>query len=156
MSFFHTAIAAALAAALLAAAGCDDDGGVDDPVLVYCADLINDYRLDHGLQPLERSAELERCASDGAFEDSQSGDPHGHFIETSGCQGAADAENEIPGWPLGSYESVESIIEAGTEMMMNEGPGGGHFENILGDHGSVGCGYHVTEDDAVWVVQDFK
>ena len=53
------------------------------------------------------------------------------------------------------YGSVMNIIDLGTEMMMNEGPGGGHHDNILGDHTAVGCGIFVTDSGAVWVVQDF-
>jgi hypothetical protein len=93
---------------------------------------------------------------EGAQEDSQSGSAHGHFSRTGGCNGTAWAENEIPGWPLEWYGTVTQVIDGGLEMMMDEGPGGGHYENMLGDYTDVGCGISVTQGGDVWSVQDFR
>jgi hypothetical protein len=41
-------------------------------------------------------------------------------------------------------------------MMWDEGPGGGHYDNIAGDQKEAGCGIYVTPSGAVWVIQDFK
>ena len=49
-----------------------------------------------------------------------------------------------------------AIVQAGTKMMWAEGPGGGNYENIKGNHASVGCGFYVNADGEVWVVQDFR
>jgi hypothetical protein len=124
--------------------------------LQLCVDEINRHRTANGRRALARSDALDDCAGDGAVEDAGTGIAHGHFSRTSGCGWVADAENVIPGWPLSMYGSIREIIEGGTQMMMDEGPGGGHYENILGDHTSVGCGIYITDSGDVWVVQDFR
>jgi hypothetical protein len=141
----------------------DDPVDPEDPAdpddletqLQHCVDVINDHRARHGLGPLSRSAELEDCAMEGARSDAASGMPHDHFSRTGGC-GVAFAENEIPGWDVGMSGSVLAVIEEGTQMMMDEGPGGGHYENIVGARNAVGCGVFVTSSGSVWVVQDFN
>lgn len=135
----------------------DDTADPDDleTQLRRCVDVINQHRARLGLGALARSAELEGCAMEGARSDAASGMPHDHFSRTGGC-GVAFAENEIPGWAVGMSGSVLAVIEEGTQMMMDEGPGGGHYENIVGARNAVGCGVHVTASGAVWVVQDFN
>jgi len=124
--------------------------------LQRCVDYINEFRAAHGRSALSRSGDLEQCAAEGAYQDSLSGAAHGHFGNTDGCGGVSDAENEVPGWSLSWSGSVMSVVEGGIDMMMDEGPGGGHYENILGDHNSVGCGIFITPDSNVWVIQDFR
>ena len=41
-------------------------------------------------------------------------------------------------------------------LQIGLGPGGGHYEILLGGHTAVGCGIHITGDNLVWVVQDFR
>lgn len=141
----------------LSALGCHESGSstANDSDLAYCVSVINQHRAAHSKPALTRSPEIEACAAAGAREDAASGRAHGHFSGTGGCGFTADAENEIPGWPLGN-RSIPEIIDDGTQMMMDEGPGGGHYENILGEHEAVGCGIYVTDGGEVWIVQDFK
>jgi hypothetical protein len=135
----------------------DDTADPDDveTQLRHCVDVINQHRARLGLGALSRSSELEDCAMEGARSDAASGVPHDHFSRTGGC-GVAFAENEVPGWDVGMSGSVVAVIEEGTQMMMDEGPGGGHYENIVGARNAVGCGVYVTASGAVWVVQDFN
>jgi len=132
----------------------DNSEEADD--LQYCVDVINNYRADHGRSALSRSSALEACAAEGAEEDSRTGTAHSHFSRTGGCGGVADAENELPGWPRSMYGGIPSIIDQGTAMMMAEGPGGGHYENILGSHTSAGCGIFITSRGNVWLIQNFR
>jgi uncharacterized protein YkwD len=132
------------------------ESNVADPVdtsdAAYCVSVINRYRAKAGAPPLERSVALEAFAMKGAESDGKSGRPHGYFSQTSGG-GIAWAENEIPGWP----GSVRDVIAEGTEMMWNEGPGGGHHDNIANRKWKeVGCGIYVTAGKKVWVTQDFR
>ncbi len=127
---------------------------VSDEDLQYCVDLINAYRAKLRKSALNRSTELEEFAAKGVVYDAERNSSHAHF--RSEKKKPADAENEIPGWPLSRHGSVRAIIEAGTKMMWNEGPGGGHYENIIGNHTTVGCGTYVTDEGDVWVIQDFK
>ena len=141
--------------------GACSDGGVggtagSEDALAHCVDVINSNRLANGRSALTRSSAVENCAMAGAQSDAATGQAHGHFKATSGCNYTANAENEIPGWTLGSG-TVLDIIDSGTAMMMAEGPSGGHYENILrADATQVGCGVFVRSDNLVWVVQDFK
>ena len=127
--------------------------------LQHCVDVINSYRELEGLPPLTRDPVIEAYAMEGARYDAehyQSCGPHCHFRVTNGG-GVAIAENEIPGWPLDWYGSVNAVIEQGTEAMYNEGPGGGHHDNLVNPNFTrVGCGIYVTPSNEVWVVQDFR
>jgi uncharacterized protein YkwD len=118
----------------------------------HCVDVITKFRAKIGRSPLTRSSALETFAKAGAKSDSETGDPHGHFIATSGG-GIAWAENEIPGWP----GDIDGVIEDGTQMMWDEGPGGGHYENLSSfSYKQVGCGIYVTPYGEVWITQDFR
>jgi len=122
--------------------------------LQHCVDVINEYRATVGKGPLGRASDLEACASEGAQSDSATGSPHGHFISTGGCGGIAYAENECPDWPISM--GLIGIIDQCLAMMWDEGPGGGHYENMIGPYSSVGCGIYVTTGGGVWCVQDFR
>jgi uncharacterized protein YkwD len=122
--------------------------------LQLCVDETNRYRAKLRLRPLKRSAELERCAAEGARSDHATRSPHGHFVDTQGC-GIAFAENEIPRWPLDYAGSVPDTIRKGIADMWGEGPGGGHYENIRGAYTELGCGIYV-DGNSVTVVQDYR
>jgi hypothetical protein len=131
---------------------------VDGPHLAeraFCVALVNAYRELAGLAPLSPVAELEDCAAQAAEADGETEVPHGWFDTTGGC-GVADAETEIPGWPLAQYGSVFTVIDQGTALMWSEGPGGANHDTLLGEHQGIGCGVYVTPDNRVWVVQDFQ
>jgi uncharacterized protein YkwD len=124
--------------------------------LSHCLSVLNAYRAKVGAPPLGESSALDTFAAAGAQSDSQSGQAHGHF-KTQGSPLVAFAENEIPGWPLGQYGSVSKIIDEGMQMMFNEGPGGGHYDNMTSTHYTqAGCGIFVTSSNAVWVTTDFR
>lgn len=57
--------------------------------------------------------------------------PHAHFeTEAAGCRCGAEAENQGDphGWAPGPPDTqVSELIEG----MFAEGPGGGHYENLL-------------------------
>jgi hypothetical protein len=133
--------------------GSDTGPSSDD--LQHCVDVLNGYRAKVGKPPLTRAADLEAYAAVGAKSDSETGEPHGHFMSTDGG-GIAFAENEIPGWPFADYGSIAGVIDDGTKMMWDEGPGGGHYENIIGDYTQVGCGTYLTPGGDVWITQDFR
>lgn len=133
-----------------------DAGSVDGSDLQHCVDVINPYRAKVGAPALTRSSALEAFAAEGALSDSKTGEAHGHFMATSGGD-VAFAENEIPGWPLADYGSLRVVIDQGLQMMWDEGPGGGHHDNMASrEYTQVGCGSHVTASGDVWVVQDFR
>lgn len=119
-----------------------------------CLDEINRYRATLGLKALAWSAALEAYADEGARYDAARDKAHAHFGAVD--PNPADAENEIPGWPLKDYKTVSAVMVQGSKMMWDEGPGGGHYENIKGSHTTVGCGIHITAAGDVWIIQDFR
>lgn len=122
----------------------------------FCVDYVNQLRASVDQPALQRSDDLDDCATAAAIEDARTGEPHGHFMRTNGCGYQALAETEVPGWSLEQYGTVEGVIEESAAVMFAEGPGGGHYEILTGDYAAMGCGIHVTEDDAVWVVHNFQ
>ncbi len=151
----------------LLAAGCGGDvalsGGGDDDTqappttdLEFCVSETNRYRAMIGRPPLQHSTVLEEFATEGARADTLSGEAHGHF----GSQGmplTAFAENECPsflGWTLEG--NVHDTIAKCLEAFFKEGKGGGHYENMMGDHEGCGCGVYLSGDDQITITQDFR
>ncbi|HEY5928446.1 MAG TPA: CAP domain-containing protein [Kofleriaceae bacterium] len=142
---------------ILVAVGCgtDDPGGPGDTSAhVFCVEETNRYRTGGGLPAVQRSAELEAFADDGAMID-HAGEPHDHFIATSGG-GIAFAENECPHWGLNAQGQgdMNKLVAACIAAFFSEGPGGGHYDNMMGNYGSLGCGIYQAGND-VTIIQDF-
>lgn len=108
-----------------------------------------------GRPPVRRDPNIEAYAAEGAREDHQSQTPHGHFQRTGGG-GIAFAENACPGW-LGWYVEgdVRSTLAGCLAAFYSEGPGGGHYENMIGPYGTVGCGWYIDAQGSITIVQDF-
>jgi hypothetical protein len=141
-----------LALLLVACSSNDDDdgavgpGGSDDDYQ-RCVDRINAFRATEGLPALRRDSSSERCADSQCQSDSQSGDAHGAFGECDEW-----AQNECPGWG-----SIDEVIEGCLQSMWDEGPGGGHYENMSSrDYEEVFCGFYTTSGGDVWAIQDFR
>jgi uncharacterized protein YkwD len=137
-------------AALAAPEPRDDD-------LAFCVAETNRYRARYGQPPLRRSAELEAYAATGARYDTAARRPHKHFDDTRGGN-LAFAENEclsFHGWSL-QYAggSVRRAIILCLRTFYDEGPGGGHRENMMGEYRTLGCAVHVA-GGGVSIVQDY-
>lgn len=141
------------------AAGCDsgsvggDDGGGSTEAHRFCVDETNRLRELNGRVPVEWSAALEAYANEGAEYD-HARSPHDHFGDTGGG-GIAFAENECPHWDLsfGGGDMVE-LMRACIDAFYSEGPGGGHYEIMLGNYGTLGCGIYQQGTD-VTIIQDY-
>ncbi|HEU0035319.1 MAG TPA: CAP domain-containing protein [Kofleriaceae bacterium] len=133
----------------------DDDGTpVDSSAHAFCVTETNRYRTMNGRAAVERSAQLEAYADTGAMIDFN-GSPHDHFIQTQGG-GIAFAENECPHWDVQQQGGgdMNQLIAACIAAFYSEGPGGGHYENMLGNYGALGCGIYQS-GTAVTILQDF-
>jgi hypothetical protein len=118
---------------------------------IRCVDRTNALRATKGLKPIPRLASAEPCVDGQAKSDSESGKPHGAFdacLNQVEWRGAA--QNECPG-----YASVESTLGACLDMMWAEGPGGGHYDNMVGNSTHTACGFYTTPAGKVWMIQDF-
>lgn len=121
-----------------------------------CLDTLNGLRATLNLPKLAWSGSLAAFADQGARYDAERNKAHAHFSVFSARAIPSDAENEVPGWPLRNYLTVAKVVQEGAKMMWDEGPGGGHYENIKGSHTQVGCGIYATPSGGVWVIHDFK
>lgn len=66
------------------------------------------------------------------------------------------AQNECPGWP----GSPDQVVDSCLDMMFREGPGEGpthgHYNNMVNpSYVAMSCGFALTPDGKLWVVQDF-
>jgi hypothetical protein len=117
-----------------------------------CVDRTNELRATKGKGPIPRLASAEPCADGQAKSDSETGKAHGAFNacldQVKGWKGVA--QNECPG-----YGSVEDTLTKCLNMMWAEGPGGGHYDNMMGDSTDTACGIYTTPAGEVWLVQDF-
>jgi hypothetical protein len=132
-------------------AGSSSVGDVYGDARIRCVDRANALRASIGLSPIPRLASAEPCVDGQAKSDSESGQAHGAFkacLDQVKWTGAG--QNECPG-----YASVDSTLSACLDMMWAEGPGGGHYENIVGKSTHTACGFYTTPAGKVWMVQDF-
>ena len=117
-----------------------------------CVDRVNTLRATKGLGPIPRLPSAEACADGQAKKDSESGVAHSAFgdcvNQVQGWTGAA--QNECPG-----YGSVASTLSSCIDQMWAEGPGGGHYDNMVGDSDFIACGFYTTPAGKVWMLQDF-
>lgn len=123
-------------------------GGGDGSAAQLCVDLINQYRASVGRPPLERWSSAESCSDDEAMSDGLANEAHGAF-------GSCDemAQNECPGWP----GPENTLITDCLEMMWDEGPGGGHYDNMENPaYTQVACGFATMSDGSIWAVQNFR
>jgi uncharacterized protein YkwD len=122
------------------------DGGLDGE-LQFCLEEHNRYRALVGAAPLMRSASVEQFAAAGAKYDYDAMSPHKHFGDFVRGTNIV-AENEVPGWGGWSVKaqgSVHGVIVGGLKAMWDEGPGGGHYENMKDPaHKTLGCGIYVA------------
>jgi hypothetical protein len=117
-----------------------------------CVDRVNTLRATKGLGPIPRLASAEKCADGQAKKDSESGTAHGAFNDcVNQVQGwTSVAQNECPG-----YGSVASTLSTCIDQMWAEGPGGGHYDNMVGGSDFIACGFYTTPGGKVWMIQDF-
>jgi uncharacterized protein YkwD len=144
-------------------AGGAAGGVVSADDLQFCLDENNRYRATVGSPALVRTQTLDDFANTGAKYDYDAMTAHKHFGDSPGIPGGATAagENEIPGfggWSIKAQGSVHDVIQQGLKSMWDEGPGGGHYENMKNPaYKNFGCGVYVAPNTAqdVTVTMDF-
>lgn len=136
-------------------------GSAGDPFVQHNLDKINLYRGMNSAAALTLSTDLNNFATTGSQQLAAGGMAHGHFqaaiadntIWQSGfCAGAG--ENQAPGWPVNGDENatIDSILKS----MMDEGPGGGHHDNIVNPNfRSLGVGL-IVQNGGLYLTNDFS
>ena len=139
-------------------AGGGGGGGPDASAattdLVFCVDETNRLRATQGKPALTHSAQLEAYSNTAAQYDTQMQSAHAYFKSNSGG-GLSFAENECPsflGWRI--MGDVRNTIGQCLQAFYNEGPGGGHYENMMGNYGTLGCGVYIDGNN-ITIVQDY-
>ena len=123
-------------------------GGGDGSAAQLCVDLINEYRASVGRPALARWTSAEACSDDEAMSDGQSNMAHGAF---GSCEEMA--QNECPNWP----GPEDTLITGCLQLMWDEGPGGGHYDNMENPaYTEVACGFATMSDGKIWAVQNFR
>ncbi len=123
-------------------------------------DTLNRYRAQAGVAALVIDDRLNAFSTTAAMQLEATGQPHGYFMQQGSaiwqagfC--ASAAENQAPGWPVNGDE--DGTIDAILQAMMNEGPGGGHHDNILAASSTrVGIGLVVDAQGRLWLSNDFS
>ena len=137
-------------------------GTAADPHAQHNLDTLNMYRAQNGVAPLSYDAELSMFSTTASNQLEATGQAHGYFVQQSSSgalwsQGfcSTAAENQAPGWPVNGDE--DATIDAILKAMMDEGPGGGHHDNILAASSTrVGVGLVVDAQQQLWFTNDFS
>lgn len=141
--------------------GGDDGGGSGTDAAVsatahdFCVSETNRYRTMTGKVAVAQSSALQSYADTGAMVDFSSS-PHAHFSATSGG-GIAFAENECPvqgNWMLQAGGDMSALVGQCVAAFYSEGPGGGHYDNMMGPYAKLGCGIYQM-GTGVTIVQDY-
>ncbi len=131
-------------------------------------DVINMYRAMMSLPPYVLDQQLSAFALAGSQELSMDHMPHQHFITasndgtlwTSGFMGSAGENQGDPnGWPPASSDPVQNEltqIDQIQQAMFAEGPGGGHYDNIMSPTFTrLGVGL-LEVGDVLYLTNDFS
>jgi hypothetical protein len=142
------------------AGGSGGDGGSSgDPVLddarQYNLTRINAYRQMAGSPPLHLDGALNEFAQEGSVELSMDHAPHQHFktsYATCNCGVNAENQGDANGWTVAPiHDQIDQILQ----LMMSEGPGGGHYDNIMNAQFTrLGVGI-VNPSAALYFTNDF-
>ena len=143
--------------------GAGGGGGTTaDAHVQHNVDMLNMYRAQNGVAPLTLDDGLSTFSTTASDMLESSGQAHGYFMAQAGSgalwsQGFCNtaAENQAPGWPVNGDE--DATVDAILQAMMDEGPGGGHHDNILAASSTrVGVGLVVDANQALWFTNDFS
>lgn len=135
-----------------------------DPLVKYNVDKVNAYRAKKGLKPYLYDQKLADFASAGSKQLASDHDAHAHFkdkAEHSNAFGSRAAENQgdpngVPQLDSDPTKNGRKQIDTMLELMFAEGPGGGHYENMMSaDLRRVGIGL-VTSGGKLYLTNDFS
>jgi hypothetical protein len=113
-----------------------------------CVDRINQYRARVRMGPLARDASTESCDDEESRLDARSNRAHGSFGKCG-----ERAQNACPNYP---GASVEDVLTKCLQQMFDEGPGGGHYDNMTSSkYSRASCGFVALGGGRIWTVQNF-
>lgn len=114
-----------------------------------CVDRINAYRARVRAAPVARDPAGEPCADEESRLDARSNRAHGSFGRCG-----ERAQNACPNYP---GKSTEEVLAKCLEQMFDEGPGGGHYDNMTNTkYTKAFCGFESLGGGRIWTVQNFR
>ncbi|MBS2017540.1 MAG: hypothetical protein JST00_31955 [Deltaproteobacteria bacterium] len=114
-----------------------------------CVDRINAYRARVGAAPVSRDPSQEPCADGESRDDARSNRAHGTFGRCG-----ERAQNACPNYP---GRSTEEVLSKCLQQMFDEGPGGGHYDNMTNPkYTRAFCGFEAMGGGRIWTVQNFR
>ena len=113
-----------------------------DPLVKYNVEQINKYRSTKGLGPVLFDSKITAFATRGSQQLSKDHTPHAHFAANATGStpppgfGSRSAENQgdpsgVPSMDADAVKNGKKQIDIMLKMMMDEGPGGGHYDNMM-------------------------
>jgi uncharacterized protein YkwD len=135
-----------------------------DPRVRYNVERINAYRSQHGLGALLYDAKISAFARAGSERLAKDHTPHANFAEHGqGAPGfgSVSAENQgdpdgVPSLDADEAKSHKKQIDVMLKLMVDEGPGGGHYENMMNPRfRRVGVGL-VETGGRLYMTNDFS
>jgi hypothetical protein len=113
-----------------------------------CVDRINQYRARVRVAPIARDGSSEPCDDEESRLDSSANRAHGSFGKCG-----ERAQNACPNYP---GASVEDVLTKCLQQMFDEGPGGGHYDNMTSTkYSRASCGFVSVGGGRIWTVQNF-
>jgi uncharacterized protein YkwD len=135
-----------------------------DALVRHNVERLNQYRSAHGAAPLVYDAKISAFAYEGSRQLSRDHSPHAHFAAHSeGAPGFGTHTAENQGDPNGvppqggdRVASGKRQIDILLKLMMDEGPGGGHYENMINrKYRRIGIGLY-EENGVLYLTNDFS
>ena len=127
----------------------DPPGPASADDIAFCVSETNRYRAERGRPALPHSVAVSERAQLGAESDNRTGQAHGYF----NANPFNGAENEALRW---SYNAnIRAFVGAAVQAFYSEGPGGGHYENMMRGYTEMGCGI-ATDGARITLVQNFR
>ena len=134
-----------------------------DPLVRYNVERVNQYRAQGGLPPLLYDGRLSTFAITGSQRLSRDHTPHANFAENAQSQhfGSRSAENQgdpggVPVMDADPWRNATKQVDIMLKLMMDEGPGGGHYDNIMSPKlRRIGIG-NVVAGNRLYMTNDFS
>jgi uncharacterized protein YkwD len=139
-------------------------GWPQDPLVRYNVDVINAYRQRAGLPPYYYDANISVFAYAGSQQLASDHSAHAHFHCCSqGAPGFGRSRAENQGDPGGvpqmhgdPFTNGRMQVDLMLKMMMDEGPGGGHYDNMMSTrYRRVGVGLYYA-GGKLYMTNDFS
>lgn len=110
-----------------------------DPLVRYNVERVNAYRARKNLPPYLYDQKISDYAMAGSQRLARDHVPHAHFKALPKGQpgfGSAAAENQgdpngVPAMDTDRIKNGQKQIDVMLELMFAEGPGGGHYDNMM-------------------------